>query len=220
MLLAKEMVLLPETRYSLIARLARPEDSATWHEFQQTYEEAIVRYCRTRGLQDADAVEVAQDVLMAVHSVASTWQPSERTGSFRAWLFETARRCCVRLLRKRVAGNLSEIESAELTDGSSDVLDRLTAKETHDYQQWAFCAAASVVQLEVEDTTWQAFWLTAVQNVPAGEVAKRLGLSIGNVYTAKCRVLGRIRSRVAELSIADVQGAASPTADKTEGRVL
>jgi len=75
--------LLPETRYSLIARLACPEDTETWDEFLRTYEAAILRYCRTKGLQDADAADVCQHVLIAVHQAAQNWQPSGRSGSFR-----------------------------------------------------------------------------------------------------------------------------------------
>lgn len=104
--------MLPETRYSLIARLARSEDVATWEEFLETYESAILRYCRSRGLQDADARDVSQQVLISVQKAAERWKPSGRTGSFRAWLFETARRSCLKALRLK---RLDELPSQPLS---------------------------------------------------------------------------------------------------------
>jgi hypothetical protein len=49
------MPLLPDTRYSLLARLSDPGDVAAWSEFIEIYEDAIYRYSRSRGLQDSDA---------------------------------------------------------------------------------------------------------------------------------------------------------------------
>lgn len=194
--------MLPETRHSLIARLARPEDSATWTEFLRTYESAILRFCRARGLQEADAADVAQEVLLAVHAVAPQWEPSNQSGSFRAWLFETARRSCLHAMRKRRRA-MEGLHDDAVAGDAPDVLSQLAANETNCWEQWAFCAAASVVQNEVEPSTWQAFWLTAVENVPAAEVANRLSLSVGNVYTAKSRVLGRLRRCASELSMSE-----------------
>ena len=50
-----------------------------------------------------------------------------------------------------------------------------------------------------QETTWQAFWRTAVEGEPAAEAARALGLSVGAVYVAKSRVLARLREQVQEL---------------------
>ena len=57
----------------------------------------------------------------------------------------------------------------------------------------------SLVQGDFEPRTWQAFWRTAVDNLPAREVAGELGMTVGAVYMAKSRVLARIRQELAEL---------------------
>lgn len=190
--------MLPETRYSLIARLARPEDVETWEHFVRTYEGAIIRYCRTRGLQDADASEVAQEVFVVVHKEAENWKPSGRVGSFRAWLFEIARRACLASMRKRnreTVGVDSEILSEPCSVSDANAHDE-------EWQRWAFCAAAQHVQLEVKPETWRAFWQTAIENQTPQQVADNLNISIGSVYTAKCRVMARIRKQINELSLA------------------
>ena len=83
-----------------------------------------------------------------------------------------------------------------------DIEDRDSAvgHEDRDWQEWAFCWAAGQVQREVSPPTWRAFWLTAVDGLPPGEIAVKLGMKAGTVYAAKCRVLARIRERIRELT--------------------
>src|SRR5262245_58211826 len=71
----KTMSLLPDTRYSLLARLADPADASAWSEFIEIYETAIYRYARSHAIQDADAREVVQQVLIAVHQAIGNWYP-------------------------------------------------------------------------------------------------------------------------------------------------
>ena len=193
--------MLPDTRYSLLARLSDPGDVAAWSEFIEIYEDAIYRYSRSRGLQDSDAREVVQHVLLVVHEAIGDWRPSGHAGSFRGWLIRTARRVCLRSLRDR-----SQCDRAV---GGSSIVEKLhdlaapdEADETdeRDWQHWAFCWAAGQIEREIEPATWRAFWLTAVEGTEAVEAAERLGMRIGTVYAAKCRVLARIRERVQELS--------------------
>jgi len=192
---------LPDTRYSLLARLAQHDDRGAWSDFLQDYEGAIYRYCRSRGLQEADAREVVQEVLLAVHSVIGRWEPSGRAGSFRAWLLETANRASGRALRDRakkgraVGGTSVQHQLYDLPSANCPV-----DNEQREWQRLAFCWGAAQVQHEVQEHTWQAFWLTAVEGESPAVVAERLCMSVGGVYAAKCRVLSRIRERIQELS--------------------
>ena len=56
--------------------------------------------------------------------------------------------------------------------------------------------AAEQVRGHFQETTWRAFWMTAVEGRPAPEVAAELGLSVGAVYIAKSRVLARLREQI------------------------
>lgn len=193
------MPLLPDTRPSLLARLADAGDADAWAEFVAIYEDAVYRFSRGRGLQEADARDVVQRVWIAVHAAIADWKPSGRTGSFRAWLVTTAHRTCLRVLREnashvRGAGGTSVM--SRLQDVSKcDELDTTEA----DWRRWAFCWAAGQVEREVEPATWNCFYLTAVEGIAPAEVARRLNERIGTVYAAKCRVLARIRNRARAL---------------------
>ena len=52
------------------------------------------------------------------------------------------------------------------------------------------------VKGEFQENTWRAFWLTAVESVPVGDVAKQLAMSPGAIYVAKSRVLARLKDEV------------------------
>ncbi len=195
------MANIPETRHSLLVRLAEPDDQAAWEEFVSAYQGAVFGYCTSHGLQDADAREVVQGVLMLVHERIGQWKPSGREKSFRLWLLRTAHYLCLKAIRDRgkadrAVGGTSIYrlvqdlpEHAEASDG-----------EQLDWQRWAFRWGAEQIQRDVQPMTWQAFWLSAVEDLPPERVATKLGIRVGSVYTSKCRVLARIRERVMQLS--------------------
>lgn len=195
------MAPIPDTRESLLVRLSSPADEAAWTEFIAVYEDAVFRYCRSRGLQNADAREVVQDVLLLVHQRIGQWTPSKRRYSFRTWLFRTAHYHCLAVIRDRskngtpVGGTSSYQRLQDVAELPDDVL--LADLE---WKRWAFHWASEQIRHEVQSTTWRAFWLTAVDAVPAEDVAKSLGIRIGTVYTSRCRVLSQIRERIQTLT--------------------
>lgn len=197
------MTIWPPTRYSLLARLADVDDGDAWRVFESIYQPAIYRYARHRGLQEADALEAVQEVMVAVHRAMDSWQRTGRAGSFRAWLAEAARRVTLQALRQRdrrdrAAGGSGVHAALDLVaapDGGDE-----SAAEPQDERRWKFFCAAACVEREVHATTWRAFWLAAVDGLPAAAVARELDMTVGNVYSAKCRVLDRIRRRVQEQS--------------------
>jgi hypothetical protein len=53
----------PLTRASLLERLRDLEDEDAWAQFVHLYAPLVYGYFRKRGLQDADAADLTQDVL-------------------------------------------------------------------------------------------------------------------------------------------------------------
>lgn len=203
------MMTLPDTRYSLLARLAQGDDALAWDEFVATYQSAIYRFARGRGLADSDAHDVVQKVLLAVHQAVPSWEPSGQRGGFRSWLFRTAHVLCLKSIRERrrpgqSPGGSSAVERLHAIPSNASAASGDEPMATRDWQRWAFCWAASQVEQEVEAHTWQAFWLTAIENKSPAEVAEQLGMRVGAVYAAKCRILSRLRNKVEQLSRSDV----------------
>jgi RNA polymerase sigma-70 factor (ECF subfamily) len=195
---------LPATRHSLLARLSDPADVEAWSEFVEVYQVSIFRYARARGLQDADAWEVVQRVLIVVHQKIGDWQSADRPGAFRAWLLRTAHRVCLEAFRE-----MARIGQAVGGTAGDDQMRNVVVQDNiestiGDRQRWVFCYASEIVRREVEAKTWNAFRLTAVGGVAAQDAAARLGMKVGSVYTAKCRVLARIHELVQEFSWSEI----------------
>ena len=59
----------------------------------------------------------------------------------------------------------------------------------------------AAVEKETNPISWRAFWLTAIEGKSAQQVADQLSMRLGSVYSAKSRVLARIRQMVGESNL-------------------
>jgi RNA polymerase sigma-70 factor (ECF subfamily) len=190
---------LPTTRFTLLARLGEPANQAAWEEFVAVYEPAVYGFARKKGLQDADARDLCQDVLRAVSLAIERWAPDPARGSFRAWMFRIARNmlinfCASRRRQIRGTGDSSVQRAlADLPAGNGDA-----ALYEGEYRRQLFVWAAGEVQGEFAASTWQAFWQTAIEGQETKAVAADLGISTGAVYIARSRVIARLRERIEE----------------------
>src|SRR5262245_30775776 len=94
---------LPDTRPSLLIRIRDVQDRAAWRQFVHIYAPVVYCYARKRGLQDADAADLSQDVLRAVVTAIGRLDYDPQRGSFASWLFTIARRKLHDALARRPA---------------------------------------------------------------------------------------------------------------------
>jgi RNA polymerase sigma-70 factor (ECF subfamily) len=189
------------TRASLLARLGDPEDRAAWQQFVDLYGSLVYGFARRRGLQDADAADLTQEVFAALAGQAGRWQYDPQQGSFRGWLYGVTRNKLSRFLERRrlqPVGTGDTNANRRLQEEPSPEPD-LEAAWEQEFQQQLFRLAAERVRDSFAPTTWQAFWGTAVEGKSAAAVAAELGLSVGAVYVAKSRVLARIAEQVRQM---------------------
>jgi RNA polymerase sigma-70 factor (ECF subfamily) len=195
------MPLSPTTRASLLLRLRDSQDHEAWAEFVSLYEPVTYRMLRRHGLQDADAREVMQDLFLAVNRSIDHWDPAKERGSFRGWLSRVARNLVINWLKQR--------ERSAIATGDSDVYSMLnnmpadSVAENIEFDQEVrralFQRAAERVRGEVQPATWQAFWETGVCGSSPAEAARKLGMEVGAIRVAKCRVLARLKAAVNEM---------------------
>jgi RNA polymerase sigma-70 factor (ECF subfamily) len=189
------------TRASLLARLGDPQDRAAWQQFVELYGSLVYGFARRRGLQDADAADLTQEVFAALAGAAGRWKYDPGQGSFRGWLYGVTRNKLARFLERRrlePVGSGGSDARLRLDEEPSQEPD-LEAAWEQEFQQQLFRLAAAEVRESFAPTTWQAFWRTAVEGRPAAAVAAELGLSVGAVYVAKSRVLARVAEQVRQM---------------------
>jgi RNA polymerase sigma-70 factor (ECF subfamily) len=194
------MAELPDTRPSLLVRLRDRQDGDAWRQFVDLYAPLIYGLARKRGLQDADAADVTQEVFRAVSGAIQAFQYDRGRGSFRGWLYTIA--------RNKLNDFRARQTSAFPGNGGADVqtlLEEQPARDEEetvwqrDYEQRLFAWAADQVRGEFHESTWQAFWQVAVEGKSGEEAARALHLSIGAVHVAKSRVLARLKKQIRQV---------------------
>jgi RNA polymerase sigma-70 factor (ECF subfamily) len=186
------------TRASLLARLRDPQDRAAWQQFIELYGSLVYRFARQRGLQDADAADLTQEVFLGVAQAAGRWQYDPRQGSFRGWLYGMTRNKLAKFLQRRRSqpvGSGDSNANQRLEEQPSPGPD-LEAEWEQEFQQQLFRLAAAQIQSNFAPKTWKAFWQTAVEGKSAAAVATELGLSVGAVYVARSRVLAKLTEQI------------------------
>jgi RNA polymerase sigma-70 factor (ECF subfamily) len=191
----------PATRASLLVRIRDGNDTDAWRQFVQLYAELIYGFARKRGLQDADAADLMQDVLRAVASAARNLEYDPARGSFRSWLYTVTRNKLYNFLngQRRQVRATGDSGTQRRLEEQSDPGDDGQSVWDREYERRLFSFAAERVRHEFREQTWRAFWHTAVDGQSAQQVAGSLQMSPGAVYVAKSRVLARLRREIEQL---------------------
>ena len=194
----------PETRASLLVRLKDRADQAAWYEFAEVYRPVIVRLAGRKGMQAADAEDLAQQVLAAVAKAIDRWQEDPRRARFRTWLHRVANNLILNALARgkpdRGSGDTGLIQwlaQQPANDGPNSDLLRL------EWRREAFRWAATQIRDEFQPDNWEAFWRTAIEGEAVDDVAERLGKSRASVHSARSRIMRRLKEKVNELSDMD-----------------
>jgi RNA polymerase sigma factor (sigma-70 family) len=191
----------PTTNITLLGRLATdPSDPDAWSRFVFVYGPHLVDWCRGFGLQDADARDVAQDVLLRLsrRMAQFRYDPSKR---FRGWLRTMVRDAWFEWAQRRPPRD----EGAKEGDGSLDALldesagEELASLIEREHESELFAVAMSSVARRVQPRTFEAFRLLALEGMPGKEAADRLGMNLGSAYAARAKVQRLIREEVEKL---------------------
>jgi RNA polymerase sigma-70 factor (ECF subfamily) len=178
----------------LLIRLRQSDDEAAWSEFVKIYAPLIHAYGLRRGLQDADAADLSQTVLQSIARSVGDFQYDRSKGTFRGWLFTITRNHLLKALQRRHRDVVARGDSSAqdlLKEYPDQVDDESVWNEEHERRLFAW--AVNRVRAEYTESTWRAFWMSAVEGVRAAEIAEQLRMSVGAVYIAKSRVTARIR---------------------------
>ena len=196
------------TSPTLVGRVQANEESA-WQSLVELYGPLIWSWGCRSGLSGEDAADVMQEVFAAVAKAIRRFDPVAR-GRFRGWLW-TITRNKIHDHHRRFdsqaegrGGDTALREPAELPEKWNDDASDATRQEV----RALYHRALQLIRSDFQPQTWQAFWLSVVEEKPTHEIARELGLSTNSVRQAKSRVLRRLR---AELADGDSPGNAEAT---------
>lgn len=196
---------LPETRPSLLLRIRDADDRDAWDQFSEIYRPVICRVARLKGLQQADAEDLAQQVLLSVAGAIDRWQPDEGRAKFRTWLKRVTENAALNALTRGLPDAASGSKAIDAclqqrpakSDPDSDLL-------RTEYRREIFSRAAQQIRQEFLDDTWNAFWLTAVDGLDIEAAAKQLNCNRGSIYASRSRVMKRLKQKVEEYTESDI----------------
>jgi RNA polymerase sigma-70 factor (ECF subfamily) len=192
---------MPATRVTLLTRLRQdPTDQAAWDVFVERYGRHIYRWCRQWKLQDADAEDVTQDILvkLAQKLRAFTYDPSR---SFRGWLKTLAHHAWRDFVdsprRAQAAGGGRVWELMQTLEAREDLIQKLEEAFDHEVLE----VAKVRVRLRVAPQTWEAFRLVALEGMPVAEVAATVQMQVAMVYVARSKVQKMLQEEIHKLEV-------------------
>ena len=183
-----------------MVRVRDHDDSDAWRQFVEAYAPLVVSFARKRGFQDADAADLAQDVLQKVAKAISRFEYDPQHGTFRSWLYRITRNTLAdhaHALRKHASGN-GDPQGQQLVNlaSANDELEQQWDREHASHMlRWAM----KRLQADFAPKTIEAFQRTVLEEQKAASVAKELGISVGAVYIAKSRAMVRLREILLEV---------------------
>ena len=188
------------TSVTLLGQVRDASNEQAWKEFVRRYTPKIFSWCKQNSLQDQDAADVTQEVLMKLVSAMRSFEYEPAKGSFRGWLKTVTTNAVRDLVRKRSGlpltggSNQQAFESLAEVDSIEKLADQIEAG----YQEEILAEAESRVQIRVKPLTWQAYRLSA-DGKSATDIAKELNIKVADVYVSKSRVIKLLRETVAQL---------------------
>ncbi|TWU11066.1 RNA polymerase sigma factor [Allorhodopirellula heiligendammensis] len=173
-------------------------DPRQWSRLVETFGPIVYRWCRVAGVPESEAADLVQNVFVSVARKIPAFERQKDAGSFRSWLATITRnqvRDFFRQASRRAdaqGGTAAQRWMLDQVDHLGDSIDGGSISAP------LLKSILETVRAEFEDVTWQAFWLTTIENQQPSLVAERTGLSLVSVYQAKSRVLKRLRAAASQ----------------------
>ncbi|PWU18195.1 MAG: RNA polymerase subunit sigma [Verrucomicrobia bacterium] len=196
------------TRQSLLSRLRDWQDQEGWREFFDTYWRLIYNVARRSGLADAEAQEVVQLTFIYLSRRMPKFQYQPAKGSFKSWLRVVTRsrindylrseRHDHARMREPLASEAGETGSIleELPDPAADALDEVWQRE---WEENLLNAAFRKLRPKVGAQQLLIFRLATQGDLPLTQVARKLDVSLAQVYLARHRVGKLLKAEVERL---------------------
>lgn len=172
-----------------------------WQRLVHIYGPLVFHWCTKAGLSRQDAEDLGQEVFRAVATRIDGFERKKASDTFGGWL-RTITRHKVADFWRRKSRQVNTIDSPELlnslgnsnpVDANVDALDVTPEEEQEEIRSIVYQRALELIRSEFRDSSWKAFWATAVDGRATADVAADMNMTTMAVRKAKSRVLRRLR---------------------------
>jgi RNA polymerase sigma factor (sigma-70 family) len=184
-----------DTSLSLLHRLRHAPESESWNRLVDLYTPLIRAWLRKYDVQDSDADDLVQEVLLAVSKDLAKFEHRGQPGDFRGWLKA--------ILVNRLRNFWRARDRRPQARGDSNIDERLTQLDdpasemsqiwNRQHDQYVLRQLLALAEPHFAPSTWKAFCRVALDGERADVVAQELEISLNAVFVAKSRVLSRLR---------------------------
>jgi RNA polymerase sigma-70 factor (ECF subfamily) len=201
--MAETQLQLPSTSTSLLAQV-KEQDAQAWRRLTHIYGPCVYRWCRTAGMQPADAADIVQEVFQAIARRVVQFRP-DGDGSFRAWLWAIYRSKLMDHYRDRKIEPPAPGGSAltEIIDGVAGRCESPPSDSSEEESARIVQRALMVIRGDFQEQAWQAFWRSAVLDERTRDIAQALAMTPAAVCMARARVLKRLRETLDGMGLGD-----------------
>ena len=172
---------------TLLDRLREGANSEDWRTLVERYWRQIYAFGRRRGLEQTDAEDFTQDILIELTRILPDFEYDRGRGEFRSFLLTLCQRRLIDRLRARKEPPTTAVAAEQAADDEVVWWKR-------EWQRSLLRACLDEAARAVEPRTFQAFQLVVIEEWPAKQAAAFLEMSVDSVYQAKARVLRRARA--------------------------
>lgn len=193
------------TSITLLGRVQQ-NDPRAWQTLVDLYTGYIRALLIRNHCRPDDLDDLMQDVLITLARKIPDFQPHEHKGAFRGWLKAIVRSKTVDAHRRNKGnpsgdgGTDAQIRMQSISDpvAPDEFLEDDSDPQVQSALRSLYQRAMELVRAETDPRTWGIFLRVSVENEPAVEVARELGLSAASIRMAKSRILRRLREILGE----------------------
>lgn len=173
--------------------------SDAWRRLLHIYGPLVFHWCTKAGVGVQDAEDLGQEVFRVVATRIDGFERKTDKDTFGGWLRTITRHKVADHYRKKsrepdtfAAGETIQT-LGEASEDTPPMEPNLGSDEAVDVHGFVYQRALTLIRSEFRESSWKAFWATAVEGRATADVAADLQMSGMAVRKAKSRVLRRLR---------------------------
>lgn len=170
-----------------------------WRRLLHIYGPLVFHWCTKAGVPAHDAEDLGQEVFRAVANRIDGFERSGPNDTFGGWLRTITRHKVADHWRKKsrqvdvISGESIGLENQAAESEKPFIMEPREEETNDQIQGFVYQRALSLIRSEFRESSWKAFWATAVEGRATADVAADLNMTAMAVRKAKSRVLRRLR---------------------------